>query len=61
MCLLSQQKYNKTVQVPVTRIPRQPGKELSVIRDETGLFFGNSEKSLDSAVIEKFHREMQKP
>ena len=25
-----QQKYNKTVQVQVTIIPRQPGKELSV-------------------------------
>ena len=30
MCLLLQQKYNKTVQVQVTIIPRQPGKELSV-------------------------------
>ena len=27
---MSQQKYNKTVQVQVTIIPRQPGKELSV-------------------------------
>jgi hypothetical protein len=26
-----QQKYNKTVQVQVTIIPRQPGKELSVV------------------------------
>ena len=31
MCLLSQEKYNKTVQVQVTIIPRQPGKELSVL------------------------------
>ena len=31
ICLLLQQKYNKTVQVQVTIIPRQPGKELSVI------------------------------
>ena len=30
ICLLLQQKYNKTVQVQVTIIPRQPGKELSV-------------------------------
>ena len=29
-CLLLQQKCNKTVQVKVTIIPRQPGKELSV-------------------------------
>ena len=28
---VSQQKYNKTVQVQVTIIPRQPGKELSVL------------------------------
>ena len=27
---MSQQKYNKTVQVQVTIIPRQPGKKLSV-------------------------------
>ena len=26
-----QQKYNKTVQVQATIIPRQPGKELSVL------------------------------
>ena len=30
ICLLLQQKYNKTVQVQVTIIPRQPGKEWSV-------------------------------
>ena len=30
ICLLSQKKYSKTVQVQVTIIPRQPGKELSV-------------------------------
>jgi hypothetical protein len=30
MCILLQQKYNKTLQVQVTIIPRQPGKELSV-------------------------------
>ena len=28
ICLLSQQKYNKTVQLQVTIIPRQPGKEI---------------------------------
>ena len=32
ICFLLQQKYNKTVQVQVTIIPRQPGKELSVAK-----------------------------
>ena len=40
MCLLFQQKYNKTVQVQVNIIPRQPGKELSVTARES--FFQKS-------------------
>ena len=34
---MSQQKYNKTVQVQVTIIPRQPGKELSVLPGGAGI------------------------
>ena len=34
----SQQKYNKTVQVQVTIIPRQPGKELSVVKQSQQIF-----------------------
>ena len=39
ICLLLQQKYNKTVQVQVTIIPRQPGKELSVTVNDKGKLF----------------------
>jgi hypothetical protein len=50
ICLLLQQKYNKTVQVQVTIIPRQPGKELSVPVTIT-LWHSISKTSLDFEIV----------
>ena len=53
MYFLSQQKYNKTVQLQVTLIPRQPGKELSVLLMRNFNFYTYSKKDFLGCLIWK--------